>query len=141
MEVRGPGAGGYGLPSQRDVQAVLQDVRCGFISVEAARSHYGVAIIDNEIDAPATVALRAAMPQTLTQHFDHGSARSAFERLWTPARYQLLTNFLAEAPVGWRHFLKTQVFRAVEASGEAADMADIFTQLRQRYPAMSGKSR
>jgi N-methylhydantoinase B len=77
------------------------------------------------------------MPQQAAHHFEHGEARSRFEMLWTPQRYQLLTAFLASAPVSWRHFLKTQVFRAVAEIGETADMAQIFSDLRQRYPAMA----
>ena len=139
VEVRGPGAGGYGLPSQRDVNAVLQDVRCGFLSAAAARAQYGVAIANGEVDEAATARLRAAMPQQVGAHFHHGTARQAFEAIWTPERYRLLTAFLADAPVSWRHFLKTQVFRAVEQAGEAADMAQIFSALRLRFPALAGE--
>jgi len=137
VEVRGPGAGGYGLPSQRDAGAVLQDVRCGYLSVAAARAQYGVVVVDNRVDREATETLRAAMLQQAAHHFEHGEARSRFETLWTPQRYQALTTFLASAPVSWRHFLKTQVFRAVEGIGETADMNQIFSDLRQRYPAMA----
>lgn len=139
VEVRGPGAGGYGLPVQRDVEAVLSDVRCGFLSAAAAREQYGVVITDGEVDAAATAQLRAAMPQQAKAHFHHGEARQAFEACWTPERYRLLTEFLADAPVSWRHFLKTQVFRAVEQAGEAADMAQIFSDLRLRFPALAGE--
>ena len=139
VEVRGPGAGGYGLPAQRDVGAVLSDVRCGFLSAAAAREQYGVVITDGEVDAAATAQLRAAMPQQAKAHFHHGEARQTFEARWTPERYRLLTAFLADAPVSWRHFLKTQVFRAVEQAGEAADMAQIFSDLRLRFPALAGE--
>lgn len=140
VEVRGPGAGGYGLPVQRDEQAVLSDVRCGFVSHEAARAAYGVVIVDDQVDQAATAQLRSTMRQQPHEHFDHGAARNAFEALWTPQRYQLLTTFLAAAPVGWRHFLKQQVFKAVAAGGDtdtAAQMHAIFADLRQRYPAMN----
>lgn len=137
IEVRGPGAGGYGLPAQRDAQAVLNDVLCGFISVGAARADYGVVVTDNRVDEQATARLRDAMPQRASRHFDHGEARRAFETLWTPARYLELTAFLAAMPVSWRHFLKTQVFRAVEEAGEAADMKSIFHTLRLRFPELS----
>ncbi|QPG28391.1 MULTISPECIES: hydantoinase B/oxoprolinase family protein [Pantoea] len=137
VDVRGPGAGGYGLPSQRDSEAVMQDVRCGYLSVAAARAQYGVVVTDNRVDREATKRLRADMPQHPVHHFEHGEARQRFETLWTPQRYQLLTAFLASAPVSWRHFLKTQVFRAVEETGETADMNQIFSDLRQRYPAMA----
>jgi len=137
VEVRGPGAGGYGLPSQRDVEAVLSDVRCGFLSAAAARAQYGVALVNGAVDEAATAQLRARMPQQVEAHFQHGAARQAFEAIWTPERYRSLTAFLAAAPVGWRHFLKTQVFRAVEQAGEAADMAQIFSELRLRFPALA----
>ena len=116
---------------------MLQDVRCGFLSLNAARQQYGVAIVDDQLDLQETARLRAAMPQQASQHFEHGAARQRFESLWTAQRYHLLTVFLAAAPVSWRHFLKTQVFRAVEEIGETADMAQIFSDLRQRYPAMA----
>jgi len=88
-----------------------------------------------------TAELRHAMRHSAAGHFDHGAARDAFEAIWTPQRYQLLTTFLAAAPVGWRHFLKHQVFKAVAADSQpetdmAAQMHAIFSQLRRRYPAM-----
>jgi N-methylhydantoinase B len=141
VEVCGPGAGGYGLAVDRDVQAVLRDVRCGFVSLTAAREQYGVVIVNDAVDDVATSELRHAMRRPAAEHFDHGAARNAFETVWTAQRYQLLTTFLAAAPVGWRHFLKHQVFKAVAAASQpetemAAQMHAIFSELRQRYPAM-----
>ncbi len=51
-----PGGGGYGLPQLRATERVLEDVRQGYISVEAAAAEYGV-VIDREsmtVDAAAT---------------------------------------------------------------------------------------
>lgn len=57
-----PGGGGYGDPLQRDMEAVVSDVRLGYISETAARDHYGVAIAsDGSADVDATTALRADM--------------------------------------------------------------------------------
>lgn len=39
-----PGGGGYNSPLQRDVNAVFNDVVDGYISLDAARSNYGVVI-------------------------------------------------------------------------------------------------
>ncbi len=39
-----PGGGGYGNPFERDPEQVLQDVIYGYVSLEAARDIYGVAI-------------------------------------------------------------------------------------------------
>lgn len=57
-----PGGGGYFDPYTRDVQAVLDDVLDGFVSIAAARSQYGVVIdpVTMTVDEEATTALRAA---------------------------------------------------------------------------------
>jgi N-methylhydantoinase B len=55
-----PGGGGYGNPHDRDPRAVLRDVETGFVSREAARMIYGVAIsADGLIDEEETARLRA----------------------------------------------------------------------------------
>jgi N-methylhydantoinase B len=69
-----PGGGGYANPIERDPLAVLADVLNGYVSVEAARRHYGVVIhrhgtdvqrvwteADFRLDEHATQALRAGM--------------------------------------------------------------------------------
>lgn len=55
------GGGGYGPPTERDPQAVARDVREGKVSVERARSVYGVVIDGGELDHAATAALRGGM--------------------------------------------------------------------------------
>ena len=57
--VAGSGAGGYGNPFERDVEAVLEDVRAGWVTVESAASAYGVVIAGGVVDAAATKALRS----------------------------------------------------------------------------------
>ncbi|MFG2056804.1 hydantoinase B/oxoprolinase family protein [Micromonospora sp. NPDC048930] len=59
------GGGGFGSPYRRPVEEVLADVRAGYVSVAAARSAYGVAVVDDgdggvTVDRVATEALRAA---------------------------------------------------------------------------------
>jgi N-methylhydantoinase B len=39
-----PGGGGFGPPTERPVEAVLSDVVNGYVTIEAARTEYGVAI-------------------------------------------------------------------------------------------------
>ena len=54
------GGGGYGNPVERDPQRVLMDVAGGYVSVEGARTDYGV-IIDPAtmtVDHEATNKLR-----------------------------------------------------------------------------------
>ena len=45
-----PGGGGYGDPLRRDPQAVLADVRNGWVSVGAAQREYGVIVVEREDD-------------------------------------------------------------------------------------------
>ena len=54
------GAGGWGDPFERDPAAVLRDVRNGFVSPEAARRDYGVAIdtVNWAVDEAETGRLR-----------------------------------------------------------------------------------
>ena len=61
--VRGGGGGGFGSPLKRAAAKVCDDVRQGYVSVEAARRDYGV-VVDAAtlcLDLPATVQLRANM--------------------------------------------------------------------------------
>ena len=44
-----PGGGGRGRPQERDISMVQEDIRNGFISVEQAKSEYGVSILDAEL--------------------------------------------------------------------------------------------
>jgi N-methylhydantoinase B len=54
------GGGGLGDPRERDVDRVLDDVRNGLVSIEAARETYGVVILEDlsGVDQAATAALR-----------------------------------------------------------------------------------
>jgi len=58
------GAGGWGDPFARDPEAVLADVRDGKLSVEAARSAYGVVLTaeGSSVDQEATERTRRAPP-------------------------------------------------------------------------------
>lgn len=56
---RTAGGGGYGEPFARDPEAVREDVADGYVSREAAREQYGVAITeDGEVDHEETAELR-----------------------------------------------------------------------------------
>lgn len=59
--VKTTGGGGYGPPTARSPQLVLDDILDGRVSPDAARSLYGVVIRDDAIDGAATRALRAEL--------------------------------------------------------------------------------
>ncbi|MFD2250420.1 N-methylhydantoinase B [Pseudochelatococcus lubricantis] len=141
IRVIGPGAGGYGDPFRRAPEAVLADVRCGYVSPGSARADYGVAIagegVRAQVDEAATAALRAATGTAASGMFTFGRERVAFESVWTRERYDLLTEFLASVPVGWRFFLKHRIFDTVAQAGQDGavreQMAAIFARLRAQY--------
>jgi N-methylhydantoinase B len=58
------GGGGWGSPLERPAGQVHLDVLDGFISAASARRDYGVVLSADatEVDAAATLALRASMP-------------------------------------------------------------------------------
>ena len=76
-----PGGGGWGHPADRPAEDVLADVLDGFVSEEAARDLYGVAIDGDVVDEDETRALRAAMPRSdkmfhRGRHYDAGEDRA-----------------------------------------------------------------
>ncbi|HVC13989.1 MAG TPA: hydantoinase B/oxoprolinase family protein [Acidimicrobiales bacterium] len=88
------GGGGYGLPWERDQDAVLDDVIDGYVSIEKARDVYGVSVkkLDElalvyEIDAEETRSLRQRMaaqdqrPRGLGPHQVHLLGEQLIERV------------------------------------------------------------
>jgi N-methylhydantoinase B len=137
--VQGPGGGGYGDPFKRAPEKVLHDVRCGFVSVEHARKHYGVAITsDLAVDGNATAALRADRSPDPGMHYDFGPGRSRFERTWTRQRYAAFSAIARAIPVSWAHYVKHHLFTRLKddvapADGGAQDVFRIYEELRAQY--------
>ncbi|QBI55597.1 hydantoinase B/oxoprolinase family protein [Streptomonospora litoralis] len=84
IRIRTTGGGGWGDPLEREVDAVLADVRCGKVSRRAAREDYGVAVEGPDdapsADAPETEALRERMRRARpadAPFFDRGPGYSA----------------------------------------------------------------
>jgi N-methylhydantoinase B len=48
LALRTAGGGGYGPPAERDREAILSDLREGYITPEFARRHYGDVINEEE---------------------------------------------------------------------------------------------
>src|SRR5262249_20087743 len=61
FKISSGGGGGYGDPTQRPAEDVAEDVRQGYVSVEAARDRYGVVVdpIPFSVDMAATEKLRS----------------------------------------------------------------------------------
>jgi N-methylhydantoinase B len=61
--LRSGGGGGFGSPLDRDLASLARDVRCGYVSREAAERDYGAVFVagTNKLDAAATEQRRADM--------------------------------------------------------------------------------
>ena len=109
------GGGGWGPAWERDARAVLFDVQQGKVSLGAAADDYGVVIRDGAIDETATAARRARLAANAKPGvFAFNAQREAYEREWTRANYDALTEVLATLPVHWRHYMKKRIFAAME---------------------------
>jgi N-methylhydantoinase B len=107
-----PGGAGLGDPFQRELDAVLSDVRCGFVSLAAARRDYGVAVVDGAIDPVETAMLRAKRPNT-TATFNFGPEREVWEAVFTDARMRALNRHLYALPKALRQEVRARVYECV----------------------------
>lgn len=59
LTIEGSGAGGFGDPKKRSADLVLDDVRAGLVSIQAAAEDYGVVVNEQtEVDEAATAVAR-----------------------------------------------------------------------------------
>ncbi len=103
-----PGAGGWGDPLLRDVEAVRRDVENGFVTVAAARADYGVVLVDGAVDVAATKALRAAASAE-PRDVDFGSEREAWDAAFPPELMGRLNLRLLDAPLEARQRMRREV--------------------------------
>jgi N-methylhydantoinase B len=140
IRIIGPGAGGWGDPLERSIEALQADLDGGFVSVASAEQFYGVAFVDGKIDVKATEQQRMAK-KVQRPLFDYGPALTAFKKIWNDNKYAALTTLLLETSIPWRHWVKTTVFGSVE-KGEYNNKPDkeqivsIYNQLVKRFPEM-----
>ena len=135
LEIRSAGGGGRGHPTEREPWRVLRDVQRGQVSLDAAQSEYGVAIIDGAVDEVETSRLRRAS-QPHQAHFHFGPERDGYEAQWTPEAYDLLTNLLLALPTHWRFFAKTEIFRRMPGRSGAIGVAAAFEEVCERFTDM-----
>jgi N-methylhydantoinase B len=68
LRIETGGGGGYGHPFDRPAAKVLEDVLGGYVSLQAARTLYGVEIAGSRVDEVGTRRLRADRPATRRFH-------------------------------------------------------------------------
>jgi N-methylhydantoinase B len=140
LHIHSPGGGGRGSPLERETALVLQDVRRGYVSIEAAAADYGVVIEGDAVDEAATAARRAELRRAETgRHFFFGPERDAYEQVWSREVYAAMTEVIASLPVHWRFFMKSRLFEMVPklvAGNVAQPVQEAVCRLRASYPEM-----
>lgn len=104
-----PGAGGWGDPARRDPQAVLRDVRDGFVTVEGAMSGYGVVIRNGEIDAQATAGSRSHIAAS-NESNAQGPERERWDAIFEPSLMDRMNRFLVGLPGAVRQRRRKEIF-------------------------------
>lgn len=142
VTVMTPGGGGWGDPLRRDPQAVLADVRRGFVSPAAAEREYGVVIRDGAVDEAATRARRAAVAAPPPEAFAFGPERVAWERVFDDARTTALNAALAALPLAQRQQERRRiVFKVVPelAADPAVSLARALADAPARRAVLDGE--
>lgn len=135
LEIRSAGGGGRGDPREREFWRVAQDVARGYVSREAAERDYGVVMRGDAVDEEATQALRASAALH-RGHFHFGPERDGYEAQWTRDAYDRLTATLAELPIHWRFFAKTEIFRRMKGRAGVEGVEQALADVRRRFPEM-----
>lgn len=145
VRIVSPGGGGFGDPLKRSPEAVQRDVEDGFVSSAEARDVYGVVLIEDGVDAAATMKLRQTLRSANTKNpsfFEYGSERQAYETRLSRSFQDLVVEVLAEEPVSSRLYLRDVIYdRALETGCEHLDrralraLIDNLTEVARR-PAL-----
>lgn len=107
-----PGGGGAGDPLARDPAAVLRDVEDGLVSVDAARSAYGVVIRDGAVDGAETARARS-VPRDAAPAFAFGIYREQFEAAWPAEMQRAINRLLEDRPPAVQQHLKVALLQAI----------------------------
>src|SRR5262249_9042933 len=109
-----PGGGGFGSPLERDIDAVVTDLRLGFISREGARSDYGVVFRDGryDVDLASTAELRNARRNNDTR-WGFGELRVKWEEVFDDESMTALAEALLNVPSGVRHSTRLRTYETV----------------------------
>ena len=96
--LRSGGGGGFGSPTERDIQRVQSDLVNGYVSTQSARAHYGV-VVDKQtgvVDKVATAELRTQMrAHGLPADQPYSSPARLLEALQNPGKLNRRLNLKA----------------------------------------------
>ena len=121
-----PGGSGYGDPFVRDLDAVMDDIRLGFVTRDDAARDYGVVVTDNGLDRRATEKLRATqVKDNVRADFDFGPEREAWEAVFDDATLLELNRRLLTLPRSQRSEKRRWIFEQVVPEMPAAGLGSV----------------
>jgi N-methylhydantoinase B len=119
----------------REPWRVAQDVLRGYVTPDVARKDYGVVMAGESVDEEATRLCRAGRAPPFG-HFDFGPERNGYEAQWSDDAYGILTAILADLPIHWRFFAKTEIFRRMAGRSGADGVLAAFQEVCARFPEL-----
>jgi N-methylhydantoinase B len=105
------GAGGWGDPTRRDPQAVLRDVKNGFVTVDGAFADYGVIIGNGAVDLPATDRQRSRVAAS-NESTCLGPERARWDAVFTPQAMDRMNRSLIALPGAVRQRWRLEIFKS-----------------------------
>ena len=121
-----PGGSGYGDPFERDPEAVMDDLRLGFVTRAGAKRDFGVVATNKGLDRQATEKFRTTrIRQNVRAEFDFGSEREAWERVFDDATLLELNRQLMTLPRSQRFDKRRWIFEQVVPDMPAAGMGRV----------------
>jgi N-methylhydantoinase B len=142
-----PSGGGFGDPLRRRVDSVLEDVRRGLVSLDAAADQYGVVIVDGQIDVDRTESRRAELRLGRSvPEIDYGPEREGYERAWPEAARLALHDILAGQTPRLRPYLRQLICQrldqqlSIEGRVSAEDVRSTWNMISERSDIQSATS-
>jgi N-methylhydantoinase B len=121
-----PGGSGYGDPFERDPEAVMDDLRLGFVTRAGAKRDFGVVATNKGLNRQATEKFRTTrVRQNVRAEFDFGSEREAWERVFDDATLLELNRQLMTLPRSQRFDKRHWIFEQVVPDMPAAGMGRV----------------
>jgi N-methylhydantoinase B len=118
IQIWSGGGGGWGDPFERDPELVARDVAAELVSVDRARSVYGVVMTEGAVQSEETQALRSEMTaqRTTLPSFDFGAGRGEWEATYGIAAEQVAA-WLPTLAEGVRRHAQAEVYRQLCEAG------------------------
>ena len=130
LTVMTPGSGGFGDPFERPPGDVLADVRRGLVTIDGARSDYGVVILDDGVDEHETAGLRRSGLRPASGFFGFCPEREAWESVFGDQPTTALVGKLYELPSHSRYQKRLEIYRRIVPAlkGQFDRLQEVFSQ-------------